>query len=162
MSKQKAKLGHERKERFVRLQEYLLACVAWQKLTPTARALYVEIARRYRGPDSNNGKIPYSVREAANALGVGKSTAHSAFRRLIEHGFIVPKKLSGFNVKGRVATEWLLTEYPDDTVAGQIALKLFMRWRPGDLFHGPVSDTKSPFSGTEMYPRRDCVAGMSR
>ena len=88
---------------------------AWQALDGNCRALYVELARRYRGPNSNNGKIPYSVREAARALPIGRSTAQRCFERLMFHGFIRISKRSGFSMKGRVSTEWLLTEFPDDT-----------------------------------------------
>jgi hypothetical protein len=61
--------------RFVSLTEFMLGSAAWRALDGNCRALYVELARRYRGPNSNNGKIPYSVREAAQALNVGRSTA---------------------------------------------------------------------------------------
>ena len=109
----------------------MLTSEAWQSLDTVARALYIELSRRYRGPNSNNGKIPYSVREAATALNVSRNTANRAFHHLEERGFIVANKPSGFNVKGRVSTEWLLTEFPDDTRAGvNIASKAFMRWKP--------------------------------
>ena len=76
------------------------------------QSTYIELARRYRGPNSNNGKIPYSVREAAKALNIGRSTAQRCFERLIAYGFLSISKRSGFSRKGRVATEWLLTEFP--------------------------------------------------
>jgi hypothetical protein len=60
--------------RYVNLREYMLASPAWQALDCNCRCLYIELARRYRGPASNNGKIPYSVREAATALAIGRST----------------------------------------------------------------------------------------
>src|SRR5215218_201891 len=94
------------------------------------RALYIELARRYRGPNSNNGKIPYSVREAASALRIGRSTACRCFDLLEKTGFIKVSKQSGFNMKGRVATEWLLTEFPDDTKTGVMASKDYMKWTP--------------------------------
>jgi DNA-binding transcriptional regulator YhcF (GntR family) len=161
----------DQKGRYVRLMEYMLASAAWQSLDSVARSLYVEIVRRYRGPNSNNGKIPYSVREAATALNVGRSTANRAFHHLIERGFIVVNKRSGFSMKGRVSTEWLLTEFPDDTQAGvgQIATKDFMKWttaisclgptkEPLNSFHGPSGDTYSTTSEPPMALRRDRVA----
>ena len=45
----------------------------------TARAIYVHMAMRYAGPGSNNGRLPYSVREAAAELHIGKSTASSHY-----------------------------------------------------------------------------------
>jgi len=158
--------------RYVRLMEYMLASEAWQSLDPVARALYIEIARRYRGPNSNNGKLPYSVREAAAALNVGRSTANRAFHHLMERGFIAVGKRSGFSMKGRVSTEWLLTEFPDDTQTGinfQIPSKDFMRWSakqavhspastPLNSFHSPTSDSHSPVSEPRLALRRGRVA----
>ena len=158
--------------RYVRLMEYMLASEAWRSLDPVARSLYVEIARRYRGPNSNNGKLPYSVREAAAALSVGRSTAGRAFNLLIERGFIRVSKRSGISMKGLVATEWLQTEFPDDTQTGnqiQIASKDFMRWaanqpehsptsEPLNSFHSPASDRHSPISEPHLALRRGRVA----
>jgi hypothetical protein len=138
---------HPDKGRYVRLPEYMLASAAWQALDGNCRSLYIELARRYRGPNSNNGKIPYSVREAAAALHIGRSTAQRCFERLIELGFIRVSKRSGFNLKGRVATEWLLTEFPDDTSSvTAFATKDFMKWTPPKSFHSPTTDTHSPTS----------------
>jgi DNA-binding transcriptional MocR family regulator len=141
------------KGRYVALQEYMLDSMAWQSLDGNCRALYVELARRYRGPNSNNGKIPYSVREAAKALHIGRSTAQRCFDRLIELGFIKVSKQSGFNIKGRVATEWLLTEFPDDTsTVFTTATKEFMKWRQPNSFHSPTSHTDSPTSDPPLAP----------
>lgn len=133
--------------RYVRLPEYMLASPAWRALDGNCRALYVELARRYRGPGSNNGKIPYSVREAATELGIGRSTAQRCFERLQALGFIKTGKRSGFNMKGRVATEWLLTEFADDRhgpIRDVFGSKDFMRWTPENSFHSPTTDMRSP------------------
>jgi DNA-binding transcriptional MocR family regulator len=145
--------------RFVSLTEHMLGSAAWQALNGNCRALYVELARRYRGPNSNNGKIPYSVREAAKALNVGRSTAQRCFGRLIAHGFLRISKRSGFSMKGRVATEWLLTEFPDDSQATSTTATMdFMRWMPENSVHSPTSDRHSPTSGPQVALRRDRVA----
>lgn len=121
--------GRHGTERYVRLPEYMLASAAWQSLDGNCRALYIELARRYRGPSSNNGKIPCSVREAAQMLHIGRGTAQRCFERLQEHGFIKIGKQSGFSMKGRVSTEWLLTEFADDTQSSAtMPTKDFMRW----------------------------------
>jgi DNA-binding transcriptional MocR family regulator len=154
--------------------EFMLACEAWLSLDTVARALYVEIARRYRGPNSNNGRIPYSVREAASALNVSRSTANRAFHHLIERGFIAVGKRSGFSMKGRVSTEWLLTEYADDRQANPtIATKDFMKWtaqppahrptrEPSNSFHSPTSFTHSLTREPPVALRRDRVAKLQR
>jgi DNA-binding transcriptional MocR family regulator len=156
--------------RHVRLMEFMLASEAWRSLDPVARTLYVEISRRYRGPNSNNGKIPYSVREAAAALNVSRNTANRGFHHLAERGFIVAKIPSGFNVKGRTSTEWLLSEFPDDTRADtNIATKDFMSWRPQapihsptratrKSFHSPTNETDSPIREPQVAVGRDRVA----
>jgi hypothetical protein len=137
----------EHVSRYVRLAEYLLACAAWASLDCVARCLYVEMARRYRGPDSNNGRIPFAVREAAKLLGVSSGTAQRAFKALEDRGFVVVAKRSGFNMQGRASAEWLLTEYPDDREPRSIPLKTFMRWSP-NLEMGSTSDTISPSTDT--------------
>jgi hypothetical protein len=146
--------------RYVRLPEWLLASSAWQALDGNCRSLYIELARRYRGPNSNNGKIPYSVREAATALSIGRSTAQRCFERLTDLGFLRIGKRSGFSMKGRVSTEWALTEFPDDTQAtgAQLASKDFMSWKPEKSFHSPTADTHSPTSEPHLDLRRDRVA----
>jgi len=145
--------------RYVRLTEYMLASPAWQSLDGNCRALYIELARRYRGPNSNNGKIPYSVREGATALHISTATANRALHTLIERGFTRISKLSGFNVKGRAATEWLLTEFPDDTAGTtSIASKDFMKWTPQNSFHSVTTDTHSITTDTGKYHHRHRVA----
>ena len=160
----------ERGPRHIRLLEYMLDSKAWQSLDPVARALYVEITRRYRGLNSNNGKIPYSVREAATALNVSRNTAARAFQHLTERGFTVARKRSGFNVKGRPSTEWLLTEFPDDTLSSvNTATKTFMSWTPTppvrsptrktqNSLNSPTGETHSPMREPVVAPRRDHVA----
>jgi hypothetical protein len=161
--------------RYVRLPEYMLASEAWQALSNPSRVLYIELARRYRGPNSNNGKIPHSVREAATALAIGRSTAQRCFEQLLDLGFVKIGKRSGFSMKGRVATEWLLTEFPDDTAATTgIASKDFMKWKrshdpahspatePLNSFHSPISDTDSPTTEPGVDLRRDRVAEVQR
>jgi hypothetical protein len=113
--------------RHVRLYHFMLESAAWQSLDPVGRALYVEMANRYRG--SNNGRITFSVREGAALLHVSKATAARALSALLDRGFIVPTKIGAFSLKIRHASEWRLTEHYCD-VTGTEATKAFMRWRP--------------------------------
>jgi hypothetical protein len=119
----------------------MLESPAWQSLDAVARAVYVEIAKRYNG--SNNGTINYSVREAASALQIGKSTAHRALLRLQEHGFIVAMTVGAFSLKIRHATEWRMTEHPDNRT-GSLSTKDFMRWRPEIQNSVPVAGPSVP------------------
>jgi hypothetical protein len=118
-------------ERFVGLRYWMLNSPAWRSLPCNARALYVEIVQRYNG--GNNGRIPYSLREAVQALRVGKHTALRLFAILQERGFIVCTKKGAFSMKAvRDASEWCLTEYPND-FPPQHATKKFMSWVPPEL-----------------------------
>jgi hypothetical protein len=123
-------LNKSREPRHVRLYHYMTETDAWKSLGTVERAMYVDMASRYAGPGSNNGRIPYSVREAAERLHIGKSTAKRALDVLQERGFIVPEKLGAFSLKARHATEWRLTEFASDIVQGQFATKEFTRWKP--------------------------------
>jgi DNA-binding transcriptional MocR family regulator len=122
------KTGRSKGEpRHIRLYHYFMNTEAWRSLDATARALYVEIVARYAGPGSNNGRLPYSLREAEAALGIGQSTAKRAFDALQDRGFIVATKKGAFSLKIRHATEWRLTEFPCD-VTHVLASKEFTRW----------------------------------
>lgn len=118
----------EKDHRHVRIYHWVMSSPAWRDLNPVERCAYIEIASRYAGPGSNNGRIPFSMKEMAEALNVSKTTAQRAFHELQLHGFIVLTKQGGFNMKMRHASEWRLTEFKDD-VTGQMATKEFARWQ---------------------------------
>lgn len=117
----------EKAPRHVRLEHWLMRTPAWRDLDCVARCAYVELASRYAGAGSNNGRIPYSLREMADALNTSKATAMRALERLQDHGFVVLTKRGYFNVKLRHSTEWRLTEFMCD-VNGALATKDFVRW----------------------------------
>lgn len=150
MKKQRGNKRAKERGRYVRLPEWLLACPAWRSLDGNSRCVYIEMARRYRGPNSNNGKIAFSAREAGDAINASKDTGSRCLDQLIDHGFICVTRNSGFNCKGRVSREWRLTEFPSD-VAGvsNEATKDFMRWAAEpppatrNPFYGPMGETHS-------------------
>lgn len=98
--------------RFVKFEYWLIECAAWKNLSANARASYLEIKKRYNG--QNNGKISMSVRELAVAFDWSISTAWRTFQELEGAGFIEAVSKSGFNVKTRRASVWLLTEEFDN------------------------------------------------
>jgi DNA-binding transcriptional MocR family regulator len=134
---------------------------AWQSLDATARAIYVEMASRYGGPGSNNGCIPYSVREAASSLRIGKTTAARALERLQQRGFIVPMKKGAFSWKLRHSTEWRLTEFPCDLNSAP-ATKEFMRWCPEIQNAVPPQTQMVPATEPVGTSKGTAVAEMSR
>ena len=136
--------SRDHQPRHVRIHHYMMETPAWKSLGVTERAMYVDIASRYAGPGSNNGRIHYSVREAAERLHIGKSTAARALEILADRGFIVAEKRGAFSLKARHATEWRLTEFASD-IGSDFATKEFVRWRPEDKTRYPERDrTVSP------------------
>jgi hypothetical protein len=102
--------------RHVRLyHQGLLLTPAWRDLNCYARAGYIELSMRYGGKNSNNGRIPYSVREMAENLHISLPTARlRVFRPLQTHGFIVETKRGRYGRKRTYASEWRLTEFACD------------------------------------------------
>jgi DNA-binding transcriptional regulator YhcF (GntR family) len=130
MSKSKKVLKNGRTSvprRYVMIYHWLMETEAWKSLDGNSRAIYLEMARRYAGPGSNNGQITYSARQAAENLHISKDTANRALKALQERGFIVATTMGAFSRKNRHATEWRLTEFDCDKT-GDLATKDFTRW----------------------------------
>lgn len=96
---------------------------AFRSLSGGALKVLVELRCRFSG--ANNGKLFLSYQEAADLLGIGKSTAARAFRELAEKGFIRLSTPGHFY--GRRATEWILT---DCSHQGHPATRDWQSWRP--------------------------------
>jgi hypothetical protein len=133
--------------RHVRLYHYLMQTEAWQSLRALERSIYIEIAARYAGDGSNNGRIGYSIREAASTFKVGKSSAARALEMLQDRGFIVARKKGAFSLKSRHSTEWRLTEFGCD-MTGALPTKEFARWSPENQKPVPRGNPTVPVSGT--------------
>lgn len=147
MSRKHDKTGRSKgTPRHVRLYHWMLKSPAWAHLGALEVAIYLEIVSRYAGEGSNNGRIGYSVREAAARFKIGKTTASRAIHKLEETGFIVCTTKGGFNVKIRRATEWRLTEFRCD-VSGEMASKDFMRWQPTVPVAKPKAQNTVPVAG---------------
>ena len=139
--------------RHVRLCHWMTDSAAWHDLNAVARAIYCELAKRYAGDGSNNGRIPYSIREAATELRISRTTASRALNLLEDHGFIVAVTKGAFSLKKRHATEWRLTEFPCD-VTHTVSTKDFMRWQPSAKIQNTVSVAK--LSGPVAKPNGTC------
>jgi DNA-binding MarR family transcriptional regulator len=113
--------------RHVRLYHWLTNSAAWKALSAVERCSYIELAKRYDG--MNNGFIALSCRDVADELGIHKTTASRAVRRLVELGFVEVIVPGGFSRKVLHATEYRLAEHKCDR-SGQLASKAFMRWKP--------------------------------
>jgi len=126
--------------RFVMLTHDMIKSAAWQSLDGNEQALYVHFASRFDG--KNNGRIAFSVREAAQALNISKDTGARTIKVLIDRGLIEIVKRSAFNLKRGPdkATEYRLTEYPCN-VTGKAATYKFKKWRRGK--NGPEDFSRS-------------------
>ena len=118
-----------REARHVRLYHSMMVTDAWRALGCYARAGYLELSMRYGGEGSNNGRIPYSVREMAKNLNISPPTAQRrVFKQLKEHGFIVEKRRGRYGKKRTYASEWRLTEFKCD-LTGEAATHAYRRWQ---------------------------------
>ncbi len=135
---------------FVQLPWWIVDCSAYRALKPVARALLIELIRRYNG--HNNGHIGLGEREAADALGMrDRVPVRKQFADLEAKGFIRCMWRGAFAVKaGRQrASEWWLTWLPH--ASGTPATKDFMRWKP----EGHEQNSRDRFSdsaGQETCP----------
>lgn len=111
----------------VRLYHTMMRTEAWRSLRAVPRAIYVEISMRYGGPGSNNGRIPYAVRDAAKSLKISPSTASAGMKILQDRGFIVATTKGSFSRKVRHATEWRLTEFSSD-IDDRLPTRDYVRW----------------------------------
>ena len=97
---------------------------AFRSLSGGALKVLVELRCRFNG--GNNGKVFLSYQEAADMLGMSKSTAARAFSELEEKGFI--RKARPGHFYGRRAAEWILT---DCSYKGHQATRDWQNWRHG-------------------------------
>jgi hypothetical protein len=71
----------DKADRYFQLHHYMLKTDAWKALSPPARAVYIQIGSRYDG--FNNGRLAFSVRDAASECDINKDTAGRAFHELV-------------------------------------------------------------------------------
>ena len=111
-------------ESHVRLHRGVTNSQAWRSLNCEARCVLLEIWARHNG--QNNGAIPYSHREAREALHIGAGKVAAAFRQLQDRGFLILRTKVSFDFKARRATEWQITTEPCDD---QPAKRLYKGWQ---------------------------------
>jgi hypothetical protein len=158
MNKHRKKTG----PRFIQLFYFMLESEAWKDLNAVERAIYLEVTRRYNG--TNNGRIGYSARTAADELKISKDTAARALRSLETHGFVVTEKRGAFHCKVRHASEYRLTIYESDiatTYADKLATKECLSWRPEIQNSVPVVIPTDPVL-VPIGPRRRTVSTQKR
>jgi hypothetical protein len=116
----------------------MLKLPVWKTMTPSAKALLIEVLERYNG--INNGSISYSCRAAQDAGVLSKNTASKAFAELRHRGFLRPGRKSNFQWKatpssgrganrlGSRAQEWWITFVPGPN--GEKPTMEYLNWQP--------------------------------
>lgn len=113
----------------VRLYAWELGCPAYRTLDPVSRVLLIELRALYR--PSAGAEVFLSVRQAMERIGVTQRPVQSAFKALLERGWIEEASGGSFDQKtgtGR-ARSFLLTNIGpagDDVDAK----RTYMRWKP--------------------------------
>jgi hypothetical protein len=135
-----------RPQRFIMLRHTLVLSTTWRSLPANARAVYVDMAARYNG--RNNGRIPYSARDGAEALQVSKDTAWRALKLLEDRALIICRRRGSFDLKTKEtqASEWEFTEYSCGEEQTEAALvrpvgPVGPTHRTGNGFFGPTHRT---------------------
>jgi hypothetical protein len=138
--------GRNAHDRFVKLDFSLLVTDAYRSLSPGARALLVEFGRLYNG--ENNGELYMSQRKAAEMVGVANhATAGRYLKELEEKGFIRTRVKGSFDNKTKLATIWVLAQFPYNH---QPATRDYTRWRASP--DGKQRAQKSPTKGSKSAP----------
>ena len=128
-------------DKFAKLFLVTMQSPAWQALSPYAQRLYPWLLLEWNGPRANNnGRISFSTRQAAAALGCNRETARKAFLNLQAKGFLVVTRCATLGTVGEACGHrYEITEL--GTPANPVPRKLFRDWKPGCDF--PVTKAKS-------------------
>lgn len=120
--------------KFARMFLATMQTPAWKALTPYAQRLYPWLQLEWTGPKvNNNGRIRFSVRQAADALGCNPETARRAFIDLQRKGFLVVTRCAALGTEGEArGHEYELTEFGRGH--DPKPRRLYLEWRPGKEF----------------------------
>jgi hypothetical protein len=99
---------------------------AWTSLGLVARALLVEMLMEYR--PGTNGRLAWSCRKAARAVGVSKDRAARALIELEMRGWVTVERVANFG-RRNLPAEYALTMYANDA-SGAPASYAFEAWDP--------------------------------
>src|SRR5574337_912201 len=88
---------------------------AWRALSLASRALLVEILMEYR--PGLNGRLEWSCRKAAQAIGVSKDRAARALTQLELLGWLTVERSAAFGRRNAPA-RYALTMFPNDVTGG--------------------------------------------
>lgn len=123
-----------------------LLAPAWAALSPSAQALYPFIKLEWHGPNfNNNGRIRFSYRQAAKALGATPNTAMRAFHDLLAKGFLVVTEMGALGLDGDArGPTYEVTEIEMPGKPKGSGRELFRQWREGKDFPVPKHHQNNP------------------
>ena len=123
---------------FVAIPYSMIEHQSYKALSPDAKCVLVEMHLGFHG--HNNGRVGFSIRQAAECLHSGKGRATRAMNELQERRFIICHAQSSFNMKTKKSREWEITsrEMPNGPPSHA--------WKK--LKHGSNSDADDSQAGT--------------
>ena len=102
---------HKRdKGQYVAIPYTMIPHTAYRALSADACCMLIQMYLGFHG--HNNGQIGFSIRQAMECLGSGRSRAKKALDELQEFKFIVCHAQSSFNMKTKKAREWEIAFQP--------------------------------------------------
>ena len=130
---------HKRaKGQYISLPYAMLRHSAFQALSADSVRVLIQMHLGFHG--HNNGRVGFSIRQAAECLHSGNGRATRAMNELQERRFIICHAQSSFNMKTKKSREWEITfrEMPNGPPSHA--------WKK--LKHGSISDTDGSQAGT--------------
>lgn len=133
-------------EHFTKMFRATLQTPAWAALSASAQALYPFVKLEWHGPSfNNNGRIRFSYRQAAKALGATPNTAMRAFHDLLAKGFLVVTEMGALGLDGDArGPSYELTEVEMPGRPKGSGRELFRQWREGEDFPVPKHHQNNP------------------
>lgn len=126
-------------EHYTKMFRTTLETPAWVSLSASAQALYPFVKLEWHGPNfNNNGRIRFSYRQAATALGITPNTAMRAFHDLLAKGFLVVTEMGALGLDGDArGPSYEVTEIAMPGRPKGSGRELFRQWREGRDFPVP-------------------------
>ena len=135
-----------------RVYSHWRALPAWRTLSLAARCILIEILMENRA--GLNGRLAWSCRKAARAVGVSKDRAARALIHLEDRGWLKCERVANFGRRNAPA-EYALTMFPNDATGGLPSFA-FEVWNPdGPAFQSlPVSHLEDTTVAPRGHGRR--------
>lgn len=137
---------NEPSEHYTKMFRAVMRAPAWAALSSSAQALYPFVKLEWRGPNANNnGRIQFSYRQAATAMGVSTNTSMHAFRDLVAKGFLVVTEMGALGSDGDArGPSYEVTELAMPGRPKGSGRELFRQWLDGKDFDVPKHPKNNP------------------